>query len=151
MPKRHSHKTSNLPQVLAIGGLVLIILAIFTFKGNLQAAEPTEEPNMSNEAKLDLALAEHAPVMAFYHSTNRQQCLIMIDFVNEDYPEFSTTVELVDINVHAPNNSSLLQRVGLQYIPTMIFYDREGQSVTRVGVMEAEELHQTLINLVQGN
>ena len=75
----------------------------------------------------------------------------MIKTVNEVYPEFSTSLVLVDINVYDPKNRSLLQRVGLQFIPTMIFYDREGQSETQVGVIEAEQLRQTLAALVEGD
>ena len=147
----HHRKTSRLPQYLAILGVVVLISAVFIIKEIKQEATTIADPNMSDEVKLDRALAEHEPVMAFYHSNNCQQCLIMIDVVNEVYPEFLTAVELVDINVYDPKNRSLLQRVGLQFIPTMIFYDREGQSETQVGVMEAEQLRQTLAALVEGD
>jgi len=149
--KRHHHKSSHLPQILAIAGLVILVLAIFLIKGNLQAAEPTSDPNVSAETQLDQALADHQPVLAFYHSNNCKQCLIMIDTVNEVYPDFSTSIALVDINVYDQQNQNLLQRVGLQFIPTLIFYDRNGQSETRVGVMEAELLHQNLTALVEGD
>jgi thiol:disulfide interchange protein len=151
VPKRQPHKASKLPQILAIAGLVIVVLAIFLIKGKLQVAQPTVDPNASAEVQLDQALANHRPTLAFYHSNNCKQCLIMIDTVNQVYPDFSTSVALIDINVYDSNNRSLLQRVGLQFIPTIIFYDRAGQAETRAGVMEAEELHQTLSVLAQGD
>jgi len=147
----HHRKTSRLPQYLAILGIVVLISAVFIIKEIKQEATPTTDPNMSDEVKLDRALVDHQPVLAFYHSNNCKQCLIMIKTVNEVYPEFSTSLVLVDINVYDPKNRSLLQRVGLQFIPTMIFYDREGQSETQVGVIEAEQLRQTLAALVEGD
>jgi thiol:disulfide interchange protein len=74
----------------------------------------------------------------------------MIDTVNRVFPDFSSSVVLVEINAYDPKNRGLLQRVGLQYIPTLIFYDRQGQVQTYVGVLEADSLRQTLSSLVEG-
>jgi len=149
--KRHHRKPSRLPQFLAILGVVVLVLAVFIFKEIKQEASPTADPNMSDEVKLDRALADHQPVLAFYHSNNCKQCLIMIETVNDVYPEFSTSLVLVDVNVYDPKNQNLLQRVGLQFIPTLIFYNRDGQAQTQVGVIEAEQLRQTLAALVEGD
>lgn len=53
----------------------------------------------------------------------------------------------MDINVYDEQNQALLERVKLQYIPTLIFYDRDGQAETHVGVMEAAQLSQKLVEL----
>ena len=45
--------------------------------------------------------------------------------------------------------NALLEQVGLQYIPTLIFYDRTGKEQVSVGVMEAEQLRQTLAALAE--
>ena len=71
----------------------------------------------------------------------------MIETVERVFPEFAGSVDLVDINVYDSKNEPLLQKVGLQYIPTLIFFDRYGQSQTSVGVMETDELHQRLTSL----
>jgi thiol:disulfide interchange protein len=70
--------------------------------------------------------------------------------VAQVYPEFSSTVTLVDVNVYDEYNAALLQRVGLQYIPTLIFYDHTGKGQVSVGVMEDEQLRQTLAALAGG-
>ena len=80
-----------------------------------------------------------------------QQCIEMIGIVDQVYPEFKNTVALVDINVYDERNTALLNRVGLQYIPTLIFYDRTGKEQVSVGVMDPEILRQTLAALSEGD
>ena len=74
----------------------------------------------------------------------------MMDTVAQVYPEFTDSVTLVDVNVYDEQNQALLKRVELQYIPTLIFFDRSGQGEVSVGVMEAEQLKQTLASLAAG-
>ncbi|OGO59649.1 MAG: hypothetical protein A2029_13550 [Chloroflexi bacterium RBG_19FT_COMBO_47_9] len=126
MPKRHHHKPSRLPQFLAIIGVALLVLAVFVFLEKLPAAIPTIDPNEPSEAPLDRALTDYQPTLTFKHSNYCRQCLIMLETVNQVYPEFSTTVSSVDVNVYDDNNSKLLKRIGLQLIPMLIFYDRNG-------------------------
>jgi thiol:disulfide interchange protein len=151
MPKQHHRKPSHLPQFLAIGGVALLVLAVFAFKEKPQAAVPTANPIEPAEAQLDRALADHRPTLAFFHSNNCKQCLIMIETVSQVYPDFSSSIALVDVNVYDENNAVLLKRVGLQFIPTLIFYDHDGNEQVSIGLMEAEQLHQTLVTLVEGD
>ncbi len=51
----------------------------------------------------------------------------MMETVEQVYPEFGDSVTLVDVNVYDEQNTQLLSDVGLQFIPTLIFYDRSGQ------------------------
>jgi len=60
-------------------------------------------------------------------------------------------VLLVDVYVYDEKNEPLLKKVGLQYIPTLIFYDRAGKEQVSVGVMEAEQLRQSLAALAEGD
>ena len=150
MPKKHHRKPSRLPQTLAIVGVVLLVIAILVFKEKPQATSPAANPDESPQMQLDRALAENRPTLAFFHSNNCKQCLIMIETVSQVYPEFSDAVSLVDVNVYDENNQALLQRVRLQYIPTLIFYDITGQAQVSVGVIEAEQLRQTLAALAAG-
>ena len=75
----------------------------------------------------------------------------MMQIVAQVYPEFAGSVTLVDINVYDDANKALLERVGLQYIPTLIFYDQTGKEQVSVGVMETERLRQTLAALAGGD
>lgn len=74
----------------------------------------------------------------------------MMGTVAQVYPELSSTVTLVDVNVYDEYNTAPLQRVGLQYIPKVIFYDDTGKGQVSVGVMEDEQLRQTLAGLAGG-
>jgi len=151
MPKRSQRKPSRWPQILAIGGLALFVVAALVLKGKPQEVVPTAGAGDLPSAQLESALAEHQPTLAFFHSNNCQQCIEMIGIVEQVYPEFSDIIVLVDIDVYDARNEPLLQQVGLQYIPTLIFYDRGGQSQVSVGVIEAELLRQTLAALAEGD
>ena len=146
MPKKIRRKPSHLPQFLILGGVVLLVLVVLAFKDRSQPEAPSST-SVLPEAQLERAVRAGKPALAFFHSNNCQQCLIMIDTVGQVFPEFASSVDLVDINVYDPKNEPLLQKVGLQYIPTLIFFDRYGQSQTSVGVMETDELHQRLTSL----
>ena len=151
MSKKHHRKQSRLLPILVLGGLALLVVAILLLKPEPQIATPTASANEYAEAQLDRALAENRPTLAFFHSNTCHQCQVMMEIVGQVYPDFAETVVLVDINVYDENNDALLKRVGLQYIPTLIFYDQTGQEQVSVGVMEAEQLRQTLAALAEGN
>ena len=68
----------------------------------------------------------------------------MMDIVAQVYPEYQTEVTLVDVNVYDERNVPLLKKVGLQYIPTLVFYNQNGERQVHVGVMEADVLRNTL-------
>jgi len=150
MPKRHHRKPSRLPQFLAILGVVVLVLAVIIIKEKPQEATPAANPSELAEVQLDRALQAGQPTLAFFHSNNCRQCIIMIDTVSQIYPEFSDKVVLVDVNVYEERNAQLLKDVGLQYIPTLIFYDRTGQKQVSVGVIEAIQLRQKLASLAEG-
>lgn len=146
MPKKIRHKPSRLPQFLILGGVVLLVLVVLAFKDRSQPETPSST-SMLPEAQLERAVRAGKPALAFFHSNNCQQCLIMIETVDRVFPEFASSVDLVDINVYDSENEPLLQKVGLQYIPTLVFFDQYGQSQTYVGVMETDELRQRLKSL----
>ena len=141
MPKKRPRKNSNLPRLMILVGLALVIAVILVAKEKPQVGAVSGEAPAAQLARL---LEAGQPTLAFFHSNNCDSCLQMIAIVNQVYPEYKGTVSLVDINVYDPQNRSLLQAVGLQYIPTQIFYDRKGNSDTMIGVMQPEELYQAL-------
>ena len=148
--KQHLNKTSRIAHVLVIGGVALLIIAILVLKQKPQTSSPLVSSTDPPEAQLDRALQTGQPTLAFFHSNNCQQCIVMMDTVAQIYTEFTDSVTLVDVNVYDEQNQALLKRVGLQYIPTLIFFDRAGQGEVSVGVMEAEQLKQNLANLAGG-
>lgn len=148
--KSHPNKTTRLARVLVIGGVALLIIAILVLKQNPQESTLEVSSNDPPEAQLDRALQSRQPMLAFFHSNNCEQCIVMMNIVEQVYPEFSDSIALVDINVYDERNQPLLQRVGLQYIPTLIFYDKNGQAQVHVGVMAGSQLSATLTELSQG-
>lgn len=151
-PKRHRRKPSRAPQYLILGGVILLVVLILFIKPDRNSSDASATGNEDlPAAQLDLALAENRPTLAFFHSDNCYQCLVMTNTVAQVFPEFKEAVTLVDVNVYDERNNELLKRVGLQYIPTLIFYDPSGKEQVSVGVMEAENLRQTLASLAEGD
>jgi thiol-disulfide isomerase/thioredoxin len=146
MPKKNRRKPSRWPQILIISGILLMVLVILALKDRSQPEAPASTSALP-EAQLERALSIGKPVLAFFHSNNCEQCIIMIETVDQVFPEFASSIDLVDVNVYDPNNEPLLQKVGLQFIPTLVFYDRSGQARTHVGVMEADILRRRLSSM----
>jgi thiol:disulfide interchange protein len=150
--RRRHPQPSRLPQILILGGVILLAVMVLALKQNgVPADDSSTSSSALPEAQLDRALEANQPTLAFFHSNNCQQCIEMIGIVDQVYPEFQDTVTLVDIDVYDERNTALLNRVGLQYIPTLIFYDHNGKEQVSVGVMEAEVLRRTLSALVEGD
>ncbi len=104
-------------------------------------------PEESPEAHFDRLRDAGMPIFAFFHSDGCYQCAAMSDIVAEVYPDFAASVALVDVDIHAPANRSLVGRVGIRAIPTMIFFDRSGTGEGAMGVISAEELRAALEKL----
>ena len=148
--KKQNHL--QIPIVLVVLALVAVVLLLKPDKTPAQTATPQSAVSTSDipAVQLQNALAQKHPTLAFFHSNNCHQCQVMMETVAQVYPEFNNSITLVDINVYDKRNESLLRQVGLQYIPTLIFYNRAGKEQVSVGVMEAEKLRQTLAALTTG-
>lgn len=108
---------------------------------------PSPAANVLPEQQLDRLLQAGEPVFLFFHSNTCVQCVKMTGIVEEVYPGFAESVALVDVNVYDENNRSLLERVNIRAIPTLIFIDRQGEVGGHVGVMEPDALRQQLRKL----
>ncbi len=87
-----------LPKIFIIAGIVLIVAVLFLVKNQpSQSAAPTGE---SPEAQMDRYLEEEKPIFAFFHSTDCHSCIVMMETVDQVYPEFKEDVALVDVNVY---------------------------------------------------
>ena len=123
-----------------------------TVATTVPAAETSLAPRAgeSPEAHLDRLLEEGQPVFAFFHSYTCYQCTEMDKIVQQVHPAFAEQVALVDVDVYDTANRSLLQRAGINVIPTLIFIDRAGLSQGSTGLMQAEDLQEVLESLAAG-
>ena len=110
------------------------------------AALPGELP----EAQLERLLTAGQPTLAFFHSNNCVQCIKMMEVVEQVYPEFDSSVALVDVNVYDKANSRLLQRAQIRAIPTQIFFDRTGQGKVIMGAMTPDQFREQMRTLAGG-
>jgi thiol:disulfide interchange protein len=169
--KKLHRKFSSLPQFFAIGVLALVIFALLMIKTNSQPGDPaaistlppeavdsqpwqdeTDENDREDlpETQLNQALQSGQPVLVFYHATGCHNCTSMSEIVAQVYPDFSESIALVDVNVVERRNMPLVKQAKVQYIPTLNFYDQNGQGQVFVGVMEADQLRETLTSLAGG-
>jgi len=153
MPKKRRPKKANpQPRILIVAGVLALAAAVLLLKGGSKdSAAGNANAGELPAAQLQAALSEGRPTLAFFHSTTCDQCIEMTGIVAEVYPEFGDSIALVDINVYDERNAALLQQMRIQYIPTLIFYDRTGKGRIAVGVMGAAELRLALAALAEGS
>lgn len=127
----------------------MLVLVVIALKSQLDepAIQAAREAEALPAVQLQRALQAGQPTLAFFHSNNCYQCLVMIDTVDQVYPEFAPFVARVDVNVSDDRNSDLLRQVRIQVIPTLIFYDHQGQEQVHLGVMEPLDLRRQLAGL----
>jgi thiol-disulfide isomerase/thioredoxin len=146
--KIRSRKTpqKGISSWLVIGGIALVLAAIyFVNQGNASVAG-----SASLEAEWEQALAEKRPTFVFLHSTDCIPCKAMMEVVDEVYPEFDGKVTLIDVDVYDQSNNNLMRQERLQSIPTLVFYDGQGNRQVYIGAMQVEQFRQTMSELAAG-
>ncbi|MBE3144961.1 MAG: thioredoxin family protein [Planctomycetes bacterium] len=140
--KTNPKQTGLLPKILILAGIVVLVVVMYLVKN--QPSKSILPADKAPESQFDRYLKEGRPTLAFFHSTNCHSCIVMMDTVALVYPEFKDGVALVDVDVYNSQNENLLRRVGINYIPTLVFIDRKGQVKVSIGVMEAYQLRTQL-------
>jgi thiol:disulfide interchange protein len=128
---------------LVIGGIALILVAIYFI--NQGSTDPSRLTSL--EVELDQALSEGRPTFVFLHSLECIPCKEMMGVVADVYPEFQDSVVLIDVDIYDKNNANILRRENLQYIPTLVFYDSNGQRQIMIGAMSPDQFRATLQTL----
>lgn len=148
MPEKSLNLLSRLRRMLVIGVVFVLATAVILIKARPTTTAAPLSSSALPEAQLDRALKAGKPVLAFFHSNTCEQCLVMINTMDQVFPEFASSVALIDVNVYDADNEALLRRVRLQYIPTLVFYDRAGKSTPHIGVLEPDTLRERLVELI---
>lgn len=148
----HASKTTKNKKLLSSGliitGLVLIVAIIFLAKNESEAL-PTAD--LLPEEQLAAAQQADRPAFVFLHSTDCIPCQEMMGIVDQVFPEFASSIALVDVNIYDKRNVALMRNEGLQVIPTLVFYDSRGARQMHVGVMEPAQFRTTLQSLAEGS
>lgn len=140
MPKRKHRAKKQSSTILAIIGIALLIVAVFLFKSE----SPVASSNSSLEAQLDAALAAKRPTFVFLHSLDCIPCKEMMGTVADVYPNFQDSVVLIDVDIYDPSNENIVRREFLQSIPTLVFYDANGQRQIFIGAMPSDQFRAAL-------
>jgi thiol:disulfide interchange protein len=143
--KKRIRKTSQkgISSWLVICGIALVLAAIYFI--NQAGASPAGSTSL--EAEWEQALAEKRPTFVFLHSTDCIPCKAMMDVVDEVYPEFEGRVALIDVDIYDQRNTNLMRHEGLRSIPTLVFYDSQGNRQVHIGAMQTEQFRQTMNDL----
>jgi thiol:disulfide interchange protein len=144
--KRKRPARKQPPTLLILAGIALLLIAVFAFKSGDNSTAVSD----SLEAHLDQALEDGRPTFVFLHSLDCIPCKEMMGTVANVYPEFQDSVVLIDVDVYDRNNQNILRRERLQSIPTLVFYDAQGNRQLFIGAMPPELFRQTLTQLVSG-
>ena len=146
-------RKSQIPLLVAVAIIAIAVLMVTQLKSNSQAT-PTAAGapgGVSSVEQLRQATDQGRPALVFMHSTDCIPCQQMMTVVDQVYPEFSNQVVLVDVDVYDDANTSLLQTLRLQAIPTTVIFDKKGQSKRYVGVMTPSDLRTQLRQAMGGS
>jgi thiol:disulfide interchange protein len=143
--KRKRPTRKQPPTLLILAGVALLLIIISALKSgdNLSTSS-------SLESQLDQALKEGRPTFVFLHSLDCIPCKEMMGTVANVYPDFQDSVLLIDVDVNVQSNQNILRRERLQSIPTLVFYDAQGNRQVFIGAMQPDQFHDTLTQLAAG-
>ncbi len=141
-------KDHQVPKILIALSVVIAVGSVLFLKNqrDIQATSTNSPADLLHTATLN-----KQPILAFFHSNTCDSCLQMVAIVEQVYPEFTDKITLVDVNVYDEQNRTLINEIGLQFIPTLYFYDTSGKRNTHIGIMEADQLRKTLNLLSAGD
>lgn len=140
MPKQKHTIHKQPPTLIILLGIALILIAVFAIKNNGDTSITTA----SLETKLDQALRDGRPTFVFLHSLECIPCKEMMGTVADVYPNFQDSVVLIDVDIYDPSNENIVRREFLQSIPTLVFYDANGQRQIFIGAMPSDQFRATL-------
>jgi thiol:disulfide interchange protein len=144
MPKRKHHVRKQPPALWVLAGIILLLVAIFTFKNG---SDNTPVSAASLESQLDQALKDGRPTFVFLHSLDCIPCKEMMGVVADVYPSFQESVVLIDVDIYKQGNENIMRREQLQSIPTLVFYDTTGKRQMFIGAMSPDKFRDTLTQL----
>lgn len=100
------------------------------------------------EAALQEGLRSGKPTMIVFHSNSCAPCKEMSAIIAQIKPDYEKRVNIIDILVDDQAEQRLINRFGINTIPTSVFYDKAGKSVgQQIGVIEKDKLTQILTTL----
>jgi thiol:disulfide interchange protein len=130
-----------------LGGIALLLIAVFALK----SGNDTPASSASLEVQLDQALKDGRPTFVFLHSLDCIPCKVMMGTVVEVYPDYQDSIELIDVDVYEKSNANILRRERLQSIPTLVFYNAQGDRQVLIGAIPPEQFRDVLTTLASGN
>lgn len=133
------------PTLLILAGIAFLLIAVFALKSG-----DNSTASSSLEAQLDQTLEEGRPIFVFLHSLDCIPCKEMMGTVANVYPDFQDAVVLIDVDVYVQSNQNILRRERLQSIPTLVFYNAQGNRQVFIGAMPPEQFRDTLTHLAAG-
>jgi thiol:disulfide interchange protein len=133
------------PTLLILAGIAFLLIAVFALKSS-----DNSSASSSLEYQLEQALNMGRPTFVFLHSLECIPCKEMMGTVANVYPDFQDSVLLIDVDVYVQSNQNILRRERLQSIPTLVFYDAQGNRQVFIGAMQPDQFRDTLTQLAAG-
>jgi thiol:disulfide interchange protein len=133
------------PTLLILAGIAFLLIAVFALKSG-----DNSSASSSLEYQLEQALNMGRPTFVFLHSLECIPCKEMMGTVANVYPDFQDSVLLIDVDVYVQSNQNILRRERLQSIPTLVFYDAQGNRQVFIGAMQPDQFRDTLTQLAAG-
>jgi thiol:disulfide interchange protein len=131
--------------LVAVAIVLLLASAVW-----LATRTPGDEPGgIYPVEELEGALARGEAVLVFFTSPSCEQCQRLKANLQEVRAEsfaapMNQAVNFLEVDVSDHRNRALVRDASVMAVPTLLFFDREGNVQRFLGIMEADELRARL-------
>ncbi|MFA6617729.1 MAG: thioredoxin family protein [Candidatus Neomarinimicrobiota bacterium] len=120
--------------------LALLVVAILAFT-LLMSACSGKKADAGPKKASSVTMNEKLPKMVDFWSPTCPPCRQMMPILAELEEEYAHAFKLVKVDTSKPENRDLAMQNQIQYIPTQIFYDENGEQLFRhVGFYSKEDI-----------
>jgi thiol:disulfide interchange protein len=116
---------------------------IFLFNDN------RDQTGTSTAERYKTARAEGRPLLVYFTSEYCPQCKVVSERIAQVNPAYFEKVVFLEVDIHQPENRSVMKDVGVISVPTLAFYDSAGSRQIVLGMIELEDLEARLAQLAE--
>lgn len=116
----------RLPEVLALGAIVVGILALYLY------LRPVQTELMGEAAEVQAMIGQGTPVLLEFQSPYCVVCIALKPTIDALEEEFAGRLIILRINAQEEAGMQLAPVYGFQYTPTFVYFDANGNERWRI-------------------
>ncbi|NLO21986.1 MAG: thioredoxin family protein [Syntrophomonadaceae bacterium] len=125
--------------------IILALIAGIVYKQQFADPVPQQEIDAGvlspSEQEIDNAIKNGDSIWILFRSATCEPCVEMYEIFKQVKPEYEGKVKFIEVDANDRANINLLQQYKLQYVPTTVIMDGQGNiSYHNVGVIPLDKL-----------